>query len=47
MFKLGLEKADVPEIKLPTSAGSWKQQENSFEESPKRGKKKTVILVCI
>ena len=27
MFKLVLEKAEEPEIKLPTSAGSWKQQE--------------------
>ena len=25
MFKLGLEKAEEPEIKLPTSAGSSKQ----------------------
>ena len=25
MFKLVLEKAEVPEIKLPTSAGSWKK----------------------
>ena len=25
MFKLGLEKAEEPEIKLPTSAGSWKK----------------------
>ena len=24
MFKLDLEKAEEPEIKLPTSAGSWK-----------------------
>ena len=29
MFKLDLEKAEEPEIKLPTSAGSWKKQENS------------------
>ena len=29
MFKLGLEKAEEPEIKLPTSAGSWKKQESS------------------
>ena len=29
MFKLDLEKADEPEIKLPTSAGSWKKQESS------------------
>ena len=28
MFKLVLEKAEEPEIKLPTSAGSWKKQEN-------------------
>ena len=29
MFKLALEKAEKPEIKLPTSAGSWKKQESS------------------
>ena len=29
MFKLVLEKADEPEIKLPTSIGSWKKQEGS------------------
>ena len=29
MFKLVLEKAEEPEIKLPTFAGSWKRQENS------------------
>ena len=27
MFKLILEKAEEPEIKLPTSAGSWKKHE--------------------
>ena len=27
MFKLDLEKAEEPEIKLPTSAGSWKKHE--------------------
>ena len=27
MFKLVLEKAEEPEIKVPTSAGSWKKQE--------------------
>ena len=26
---LDLEKAEEPEIKLPTSAGSWKKQESS------------------
>ena len=29
MFKLDLENAEEPEIKLPTSAGSWKKQESS------------------
>ena len=29
MFKLVLEKAEEPEIKLPTSAGSSKKQETS------------------
>ena len=28
MFMLDLEKAEEPEIKLPTSAGSWKKQES-------------------
>ena len=27
MFQLDLEKAEEPEVKLPTSAGSWKKQE--------------------
>ena len=27
MFKLVLQNAEEPEIKLPTSAGSWKKQE--------------------
>ena len=33
MFKLVLEKAEEPEIKLPTSAGSSKKQENSRKTS--------------
>ena len=33
MFKLGLEKAEEPEIKLPASTGSWKKQENSRKTS--------------
>ena len=33
MFKLVLEKAEEPEIKLPTSAGSWKKQESPRETS--------------
>ena len=28
MFKLVLEKAEEPEIKLPTFSGSWKKQES-------------------
>ena len=31
MFKLNLEKAEEPEIKLPTSAGSSKKQESSLK----------------
>ena len=30
MFKLDLEKAEGPEIKLPTSVGSSKFQKNSY-----------------
>ena len=33
MFKLDLEKADEPEIKLPTSIGSLKKQESSRKTS--------------
>ena len=33
MFKLVLEKAEEPEIKLPTSAGSWKEQEGSRKKN--------------
>ena len=33
MFKMVLEKAEEPEIKLPTSAGSWKMQESSRKAS--------------
>ena len=33
MFKLDLEKAEEPEIKLPTSVGSWKKQESSRKTS--------------
>ena len=40
MFKLVLEKAEEPEIKLPTSAGSSKKQESS------RKKKKKNIYFC-
>ena len=33
MFKLDLKKAEEPEIKLPTSTGSWKKQESSRKTS--------------
>ena len=33
MFKLDLEKAEEPEIKLPTSAGTSKKQDNSRKRS--------------
>ena len=33
MFKMDLEKAEKPEIKLPISTGSWKKQENSRKTS--------------
>ena len=33
MFKLILEKTEEPEIKLPTSAGSWEKQESSRKTS--------------
>ena len=33
MFKLDLKKTEEPEIKLPTSAGSTKQQESSRKTS--------------
>ena len=33
MFKLVLEKAEEPEIKLPTPTGSWKKKESSRKTS--------------
>ena len=33
MFKVVLEKAEKPEIKLPTPTGSWKKQESSRKTS--------------
>ena len=41
MFKLVLEKAEEPEIKLPTTTGSSKKQENS-----RKKKKKKNIFFC-
>ena len=33
MYTLGLEKAEEPEIKLPTFVGSWRKQGNSRKTS--------------
>ena len=33
MFKMDLEKAEEPEIKLPAFSGSWKKQESSKKTS--------------
>ena len=33
MFKMDLEKAEEPKIKLPTSSGSWKNQESTRKTS--------------
>ena len=33
MYKLGFEKAEEPEIKLPTLVGFWRKQENSRKTS--------------
>ena len=39
MYKLGLEKAEEPEFKLPAFVGSWRKEENS------RRKKKNLLLL--
>ena len=33
MYKLGLEKAEEPEVKLPTFVGSWRKQGSSSKTS--------------
>ena len=33
MLKLDLEKAEEPEIKLPTTAGSWEKRDNPKKTS--------------
>ena len=38
MFKLVLEMAEEPEIKEPTSAGSWKKEESSRKQTNKQNK---------
>ena len=44
MFNLDLEKAEKPEIKLPTSIRSQKKQENSRKKKKKKNKK--THLLC-
>ena len=48
MFKLGLEKAEEAEIKLPTSAGSLKKQERSRKTPRERrlSAKELMLLNC-
>ena len=47
MFKLALEKAEEPEIKLPTSTGSLKKQESSRKKQNKtKQNKKKHIYFC-
>ena len=46
MFKLDLEKAEEPEIKLPTSAGSSKKQENSRKTSTSASLTMLKPLLC-
>ena len=45
MFKLVLEKAKEPEIKLPTSAGSWKKG-REFQRIARRDKKAFLSDKC-
>ena len=43
MFKLVLEKAEEPEIKLPTSTGSLKMQENLENSAVITGQEKVSV----
>ena len=47
MCKLDLEKAEEPEIKLPTSVGSSKKQESSKKTSTSAFIGYTKIFVCV
>ena len=47
MFKLDLEKAKEPEIKLPTSVRSQKKQENSRKASTSASLTLLNLVVCI
>ena len=47
MFKLDLEKAEEPEIKLPTSAGSLKKQESSRKTSTSASLTIAKVFDCV
>ena len=47
MYKLDLEKAEKPEIKLPTSVGSSKKQESSRKKKQKNKKTTSASLTTI
>ena len=47
MFKLDLEKAEKPEIKLPTSTGSWKKQESSKKKAMPKNAQTTAQIALI
>jgi len=47
LFKLDLEKAEEPEIKLPTSVGSSKKQESSRKTSTFALLTKPKPLTCV
>ena len=47
LFKLYLEKAEEPDIKLPTSAASLKKQENSRKKKNKKQKTSISALLTM
>ena len=47
IFKMDLEKAKEPEIKLPTSAGSQKKQESSRKTSTSASLTMTKAFDCV
>ena len=47
MFKMDLEKAEEPEIKLPTSAGSSKKQKSSRGKKKKKSSRETSISALL
>ena len=47
MFNLDLEKAEEPEIKLPTSVGSLKKQENSRKTPTSASLSRLKVFDCV